>query len=183
MIIILGIPGVGKTSVLDGLKEYTQVNYGTLMFEIASKEYGLKSRDQLRKLDIAKQKAVQKKVAEKLASMGKVLLDTHCMIRTPSGYLPGLPYSLLKELRVEALVLITASPKEIMGRRSKDVSARERDLISESEIGFEIEISKSYLFSYSVITGAPAKVVPNGDNGLVKAVSEIQSVIGGVWPE
>jgi adenylate kinase len=137
MIIILGIPGVGKTSVLTGLEDCKLVNYGTLMFEIASREYGISSRDQIRKLSIAKQKVVQKKVAVQLSKMGKVLLDTHCMIRTPSGYLPGLPYSLLKGLTVDALVLVVEDVGESGGGDCRFLEREaETAVLSRTDEGF-----------------------------------------------
>ncbi|PIU81480.1 adenylate kinase [Candidatus Micrarchaeota archaeon CG06_land_8_20_14_3_00_50_6] len=182
MIIILGIPGVGKTSVLNGLKDFKLVNYGTLMLEIASREYGISGRDQIRRLSIAKQKAVQKKVAGQLSQMSRVLLDTHCMIRTPSGYLPGLPYSLLKGLTVEALVLVIAKPEEIQARRAKD-AARERDNLSVDDIRAEIDMCLNYLAAYSTLAGVPAKVVMNNDGKLESAVAELKAVIAGVWQE
>jgi adenylate kinase len=53
MIIVMGVPGAGKTSVLQGLKtDYQVVNYGNLMLEIEKKEFGVKDRDVMRKLPI-----------------------------------------------------------------------------------------------------------------------------------
>ncbi|PIN82994.1 hypothetical protein COV61_04405 [Candidatus Micrarchaeota archaeon CG11_big_fil_rev_8_21_14_0_20_47_5] len=94
MIIVLGLPGSGKSTVLSLLQDKSckRLNYGSLMFEIAQKEFGISSRDEIRKLTAEKQKKVQAKVGEMLANeKGKVLLDTHCSVSTPSGYLPGLP--------------------------------------------------------------------------------------------
>ncbi len=64
MIIAMGVPGAGKTTVLKGLKgDYKVVNYGDLMLEIEKKEYGIKDRDEMRLLPIEKQKHAQKLVA------------------------------------------------------------------------------------------------------------------------
>ena len=46
MIIAMGVPGAGKTTVLKAAltnnKIYTLVNYGDLMLEIEKKEFGIK---------------------------------------------------------------------------------------------------------------------------------------------
>ncbi len=73
-IILVGIPGVGKTSLLSKRVEIIKnhdksvgvISFGTLMFEIAKKN-GLKDRDELRKLPVTEQHNLQKIVAEKIA--------------------------------------------------------------------------------------------------------------------
>ena len=44
---------------------------------------------------------------------GKVILDTHCSVATPSGYYPGLPFEFLKLWKVEALMYVTADVEEL----------------------------------------------------------------------
>ena len=87
MIIVMGLPGAGKTTVLKGVKsEHKILNYGDIMFEIEKEKYGIKDRDEMRKLPVEKQKEVQKLVSEKLSKeTGKVILDTHCSVNTPGG--------------------------------------------------------------------------------------------------
>ena len=80
MIIVMGLPGVGKSTVLKAAEktEYRLLNYGTLMFEIAKEKFGISHRDDLRKLDPEKQKIVQSEVGDSLSKMkGKLILDTH----------------------------------------------------------------------------------------------------------
>jgi len=67
-IVIVGIPGVGKTTVVTKVfemlnsksKSVSVVSFGNLMFEEALK-YGTKDRDDLRKLSISQQQDLQKK--------------------------------------------------------------------------------------------------------------------------
>ena len=67
-VVITGVPGVGKTTVIDGTKEklkeenidYTSINFGTCMFEVACEQGKVKNRDEMRKLDQAEQKELQK---------------------------------------------------------------------------------------------------------------------------
>ena len=76
MIIVMGLPGAGKSTVLEvaGRHGWQAINYGTKMFEIAQELYGIENRDQLRGLDAQKQKKVQAKVGEELA---KITEDTY----------------------------------------------------------------------------------------------------------
>ena len=91
VIVVTGIPGVGKTTVMKKAAEGMDiqfVTFGTVMVDLA-KEMGLvESRDDMRKLTLEQQKSLQIKSAEKVASMGNVILDTHCTVKTPKGYMP-----------------------------------------------------------------------------------------------
>ena len=98
-VVIVGIPGVGKTSLVTKLVELiTKLNktvgvhsFGTVMLEEAKKN-GIKDRDELRRLSIGKQKELQKMAAEDIAKLQDdvVLIDTHAFISTKSGFYPGL---------------------------------------------------------------------------------------------
>jgi adenylate kinase len=175
MIIALGVPGAGKTTVLKSLKsDYKVVNYGDLMLEIEKKEFGIKDRDEMRKLPIEKQKLAQKLVAEALAKMpGKVILDTHCSVATPSGYYPGLPFEFLKLWKVESLIYVTASVEELKARREND-PMRKRDV---DNIALHDEMNRGYLAAYSAFTGAPAVVIYNHNGKLEEAVAKFQALL------
>ncbi|MFN7990554.1 MAG: adenylate kinase [Candidatus Micrarchaeia archaeon] len=175
MIIAMGVPGAGKTTVLKGLKtDYRIVNYGDLMLEIEKKEFGIKDRDDMRKLPIEKQKLAQRLVAEALAKMdGKVILDTHCSVATPRGYYPGLPFEFLKLWNVEALVYITADVKEISQRRSNDPT-RSRD---SDDIELHDQMNKAYLASYSAFCGAPAVILFNNQGKLEDTIAKVEKLL------
>lgn len=175
MIIVMGLPGAGKTTVLKNLKtDYKIINYGDLMFEIEKEKFGIQNRDEMRKLPIDKQKLAQTLVGEALAKMmGKVILDTHCSVSTPSGYYPGLPYSLLKNIKVDSLVLITADPKDIKKRREADQS-RIRDA---DDIEVHDQMNRSYLAAYSVLSGAPSVIIKNEDGKLNDSINRLQSLL------
>jgi len=175
MIIVMGVPGAGKTSVLNGTKsDYKIVNYGDLMLEIEKKEFGIKDRDDMRKLPIEKQKLAQKLVAEELARMpDKTILDTHCSISTPSGYYPGLPFRFLKLWKVDAFVYVTADVKVIVARRQNDPT-RARDV---DDIALHDEMNKAYLASYSAFMGSPAVIIFNNQGKLEEAVAKLQALL------
>ncbi len=68
------------------------------MLNTAIKEKYVENRDQMRKLPVEKQKELQtlasRRIIEDFSELGNNgigLVDTHAVIKTPSGYLPGLP--------------------------------------------------------------------------------------------
>lgn len=175
MIIAMGLPGAGKTTVLKKAQsDYRILNYGDLMFEIEKEKFGIEHRDEMRKIPIEKQKEVQKLVAERLSQeSGKVVLDTHCAVSTPNGFYPGLPFELLEKLKVDALVLITAGVEEVEKRRANDPS-RKRD---EDDIGLHDQMNKAYLAAYSAFTGAPARIIYNRQGKLDDSVKQLEAIL------
>lgn len=182
-VIVTGIPGTGKTSVLNEAMEVLLregkkaecVNFGDVMLEAAK----VKNRDELRKLPQDKQIEIQKKAAAKIAVMAKkknIFIDTHCTIRTPAGYLPGLPEWVLRALSPNVIVLIEAEPGEIASRRKSD-EARNRDAETEEEIEVHQEINRAAAISYCMLTGATAKIIKNRQNRLIDAVKELVALI------
>jgi len=179
VVILAGVPGVGKTTVMEKVMERKEVNfitYGTVMLEIA-KEMGIRDRDEMRKLSIAKQRELQNLTAERVSKMGDVIIDTHCAIKTPSGYLPGFPYDILKKLNPHLIILIEAEADEILKRRMKDKDIRKRDEESTRDIEEHQIMNRIAAMEYAVITGATVKIVKNNDGMAEKAAEEILGVL------
>jgi len=175
MIIVMGLPGAGKTTVLKGLKtNYRIQNFGDMMLAVEQRMYGIKERDEMRGLPVDKQKAAQQKVYEELAKeRGKLILDTHCSISTPQGFFPGLPFEYLKMLKVDGLVLITADVAEVAARRTSDPT-RIRDV---DDIALHDQMNRAYLAAYSAFTGAPAVVIVNRQGKSEEATARFQSLL------
>lgn len=182
IVVLAGIPGTGSTTVLNKVLEevdYVNINYGNIMFEIASEKGLVESRDDMRKLDPEIQKDVQKKAAERIHEMAQnddVIIDTHCTIKTPKGFLPGLPIWVLEELQPTQFILIEAEPSEIMFRRLND-DTRVRDIEYTDEIDLHQQMSRATAMSYAVQTGCTVAMVQNNDDGLEDAVSEIVDIL------
>jgi adenylate kinase len=184
VIIVVGTPGSGKTTVLaratEGLGSQ-EVNYGDLMLEIAMSEKLVTHRDEMRKLPISKQKKLQNEVVKRLSEMkGRVILNTHAIVSTAAGYLPGLSYEMLRTVKPEQLILVVAPAKDVIRRRKEDTS-RVRDQETAEQIQEIIDINKSYLFAYSAISGAQAAVVENADGKLEKAVEQVRHLLEARW--
>lgn len=178
-VIIVGVPGVGKSTIISNAtatlnKKGTTLNtvvFGSVMFEEA-KKLGINDRDQIRKQTIDVQQRLQNMTADHISSLSDsiVVVDTHLFIKTQSGYYPGLPMSLILKLNPQRLILITANSEEILNRRKND-STRTRDLISDDEIKRDIEVSLSMISSLSILTGAPFEIIYNHDNMIDSATS------------
>jgi adenylate kinase len=173
VIVVTGIPGVGSTTVVKKALEKIEanyVNYGDVMFEIASQRGLVSHRDEIRKLPEDLQRKIQKEAAERIASMGgRVFVDTHCTVRTPRGYLPGLPKWVLETLKPKQIILVEADPEEILRRRISDES-RKREKSPLEDIEEHQEMNRKVAMVYSTLTGAIVTIIKNHDNRLDEAV-------------
>jgi len=185
-IVIVGIPGVGKTSLVTRLVELIRQknksvsvhSYGTVMFEEA-KKMGIKNRDELRMLPIVKQKQLQKMAAEMLSNLSDdvIFIDTHAFISTKAGFYPGLPNYVIQIIQPTNFIAISASPDEIHNRRMKD-GTRERDPISIEDIKKELAVQDAMLSSCSVFSGSPMKVIFNHEGKIEEAAVNVIDAIG-----
>jgi adenylate kinase len=177
-IVVTGVPGVGKSTCMRAASEAKNlkiVNFGDLMFE-AAKEMGVKDRDQMRKMPVEKQREMQRKAAEKLGKMDDIIVDTHATIKTPRGFLPGLPAWVIQKIDPTTIFLVEASPKEIYNRRNKDVS-RARDPDSEEDIKLHQEFNRMAAMSYAALCGATVKLITNADGKVEHAVKEVLAAL------
>jgi len=178
-IVMVGIPGVGKTTLLSKMVEIIKkhdksvlvISFGTLMCEVAKKN-GLSDRDELRKLPVTEQQELQKIAAEKIAAETEqvIIIDTHAFINSPGGYYPGLPENVLKIIKPTNFVSVSAKPEEIYNRRMKD-DTRNRDKITLTNIKKELDIQAGMISACSVITGSPVKFI-NNQEGKIDEISE-----------
>jgi adenylate kinase len=185
--IIVGIPGVGKTTVISRAAELlnqktkaTVVVFGTLMFEEAKKKMGIKHRDEMRRMPVEQQRSLQEMAAQRIAEMKDdiVMVDTHLFINTTEGYYPGLPMRLLSIMKPTNLVMVAADPQEIADRRKADES-RQRDIISAENVQKELDISRVMVASCSILTGAPFAIIMNSDGKVDEAAANIAKVLIG----
>ena len=185
-VVVVGIPGVGKTTIVKRLAEIIKdqnktvkvTNFGTIMFEVA-KENGVEDRDELRKLPITKQKKLQKNTAEKLSKIEDdiIIIDTHAFIRTPEGFNPGLPYYVLKIIEPTHFIIVTAKTEEIYNRRMKD-ETRNRDKVTITTIKKELDIQSAMMSACSILSGSPLTQIQNNEGKLEEAANKIVKAIG-----
>ena len=136
------------------------------------------SRDVADKTD-KKVKEIQEKAAKRIKERSEsenVIVDTHCTINTPSGFLPGLPIWVLNELQPNLFVMIEANPDEIIYRRLND-DTRSRDIERAKDIQLHQEMNRAASMAYATLTGATVKIIENHDNHLPSTVSKLVDVL------
>jgi adenylate kinase len=180
-VVVVGIPGVGKTTVISRTAEIlnqrgTQtavVVFGTMMFEEATK-LGINNRDEMRRQSIEVQRHMQNLAARRIADLKDniVIVDTHLFINTNEGYYPGLPLHLLEVIKPTNIVMVAADPEEIVNRRRID-ETRDRDIESVEEIQYQLDISKVMVATCSVLTGCPFIIIMNTNNKINETASNI----------
>lgn len=178
-VIVTGVPGVGKSSVMDGAakaKGLKVVNYGSVMLDVAKRVAGVKDRDEMRRMPMDINRRVQVEAAEQIYAMGDVIVDTHATIKTPKGYWPGLPVWVLDKLRPDTIVLVEADPTEVHARRSADPS-RARDADTAETIREHQEMNRAAAMAYAALTGATVKIVMNRQGQVERAVEEMLRVL------
>ena len=187
-VVIVGIPGVGKSSVVNKIVETLEksgrspkvVNYGSVMMEQAALIFGVKSRDEMRKLPVEDQRTLQVHAADYISKIesGYLIVDTHLFISTPEGFWPGIPLDVLRALKPTHLILVSASMQEIENRRLNDPS-RNRDKLSREQLSQELDVAKTLLFASSLVCGCPAMIVHN-EEGRVEIAAE--KIINAAFP-
>lgn len=184
-VIVVGIPGVGKTTLVSKIVELLKSkqksvsvhSFGTVMFEEGQKN-GIKDRDELRKLTMEQQQNLQKIAAEKLSRLGDdlVIIDTHAFISTNAGFYPGLPNHVLQIIKPSNFISVSARPEEIYNRRMKDTT-RNRDQVSLESIKKELSVQEAMLSSCSVLSGSPMKTILNAEGKVDEAALAVIEAI------
>jgi adenylate kinase len=188
--VVTGIPGVGKTTVLNELQNLakenkynlTVLNFGTVMNEIMRDLGKEMHRDDMRQQSIEAQKKAQELAASEIANRsarGTTIVDTHMFIRTGSGLWAGLPQNVLQRLAPRLLVLVEADPEQIATRRKNDTD-RKREQALADDIMFDLEWSRAIAASSLVATGAPVKVIRNDTGRQKQAAQELFQTIRSV---
>lgn len=188
-VIIVGIPGVGKTTVISRAAELLRqkghdtsvVIFGSLMLEEQkSTEMKLMNRDEMRKLSVEEQRGLQGKVANRIATMKGdfVIIDTHLLINTDEGYYPGIPLHVLETIKPTNMIMIAAHPHDVLNRRKQDES-RQRDIPTEMDVQNELDVTRVMIACCSVISGSPFLTIMNNNNEIDKAALTIANVLSG----
>ncbi|MCA6213210.1 MULTISPECIES: adenylate kinase [Thermococcus] len=185
VVVITGIPGVGKSTITKlALKrtraKFRVVNFGDIMFEEAVKAKLVTHRDEMRRLSLKVQRELQLKAAQRILEISReepVLLDTHATIKTPLGYMLGFPKEVIEVINPRFVVIIEATPSEILGRRLRDLK-RDRDVETEEQIQRHQDLNRAAAISYAMHSNALIKIIENHeDKGLEEAVNELVKIL------
>ncbi len=188
VVIVTGIPGVGKTTVINTAVDMVKkeqgedvlvLNFGTEMFEVALEKGFVTDRDQLRKMPTAKQRDVQKMAGESIAEKAKsarVIVDTHTLIQTENGFLIGLPEWVVRAISPKTVVLVEADPANIANRRSTD-ETRTRDEQLTEDIRTHQEMCRGAAVTVGTLTGSTARIIKNRDGQVEEAARQLADTL------
>ncbi len=196
VIIALGVPGVGKTTVLKRTVELAKEknikviikNMGDYMLSEAVKHGMVKNRDELRYLKIRQQlelqlyaaKAIIEDVSKELGEGDVLIVDTHAVIKTKYGYWTGIPKPLVEILKPDAFIIVEANVDEIISRQLRDTSRYRADFAKPEIVRELMELTRRNAYSAALFTSSLVKIVVNREGEADKAAKEVLSVIEGI---
>jgi adenylate kinase len=172
--VVSGVPGVGSSRVTETAvgsldERYELINFGDVMLEEAlGSGYDVRSRDDLAELSPTETRRLQRRAAEYVAGLAGdpdtyVVLNTHLVVNTGDGFLPGLPPEVLSELDPDVFVLVEADPETIRERREGS-DYRSYPVDDHLGIEFQQSMSRTAAFAYSSSRCVPIRLVENTDS-------------------
>jgi len=193
---VVGLPGVGKSTVLSiAVKELEKrgyhvelVNFGDFMFEAMKRAGLVSSRDEIRRYRFREQKRYQiqaakdivkhfSEVASKSDKPVIGLVDTHAVIKTVAGFWPGLPKYVIEELNPDVIIVIEATPEEIVSRASKDRTRYRADYLDINLIRELLNLNRVYAISSATHVGASVVFVENREGKPEEAAKKVVEVL------
>ncbi len=160
---VVGVPGVGKTSLCRRASEslgYNYVNYGELMLGLASEKDLAYNLPELFKLDINIQHEIWRAAALKIKDKCNVLVDLHGIDHSELGYILSLPIEILKP---DIIVVIESSYDNILLRRQKDILEKQRIIESFKVFNEHKNILRIAMAVCSVILGCNLLILNNNE--------------------
>ncbi|ESQ26073.1 MAG: Archaeal adenylate kinase [uncultured Acidilobus sp. OSP8] len=193
VVVVTGVPGVGKTTVLSIAEKKARergiklkvLNFGDFMLNKAVAEGLLKDRDEIRRASLRQQlelqsyaaKAMVEEASRELGTDGFLIIDTHAVVRTPVGLLPGLPKHVVDELKPDAIVLIEADPREVAARQQKDTTRYRADFGGEEGVKLLMEQARMAAFSSATLYGSIVTTIINREGKAEEAAEELLRVL------
>jgi adenylate kinase len=160
--IVVGVPGVGKTSLCQAISYelgYHYINYGELMLEIANKDNLALTLEDMLQLEPKLQFHIWKSAALSVQNLENVLIDLHGVDLTRDGYLISLPFEIIPP---EIIIIIEASYDEIIRRRTSDIS-KNRVLEEYKTINEHMSLLKYSMATITAILGSNLVILKNDD--------------------
>lgn len=166
--IIVGLSGVGKSTVIEEAmllsnKDYKVINYGDRMLETAKEQDLVDSRDEMKNLEQDTYREIQMDAAESIVEDAEdedVIVDTHAAIKSPYGFIPGLPKWTVENLDPEKIIIVDASAKQIF-KRSQGDDDRDREHDSVEDVQLYRNVAREMAATGAVMTGAYLQVIEN----------------------
>jgi adenylate kinase len=193
VVIVTGVPGVGKTTVLSEFKKKAEeeglrvkiVNFGTYMLDTAVKEGIVDDRDKIRTLPLRRQlelqrlaaQAIIRDAAKELGDDGILIVDTHALVKTVAGYWPGLPRHVLDELKPDMIAVIEASPEEIIARQARDKTRYRADIGGVEGVRRFLENARAASIASAVHYASTVAIIENREGKADEAASQLLELV------
>ena len=156
------------------MEKFQVISFGTEMLKIAKKKGLVENRDQMRNLSHALQNELQIETSKIIVEKeSNILLDTHCAIKTPGGYMTGMTDQMLEILHPMAIILVDAHEVEIAGRRKLDKNRVTRTMEDFDDIKLHKKMNRSFAVSFAQKSNALLKVIQNHTGEFDKCVKGI----------
>lgn len=158
--VVVGVPGVGKTSLCEAVSRqlgYHYINYGELMLRIAIKRELSHSLEDMLQLKPQLQYEIWKKAALSIQDAKNVLIDLHGVDLTIDGYLISLPFEFIPP---EIIIIIEASYDEILDRRTRDIT-KTRVIENYKKIEEHMSLLKYSMTTINAFLGSNIVVLKN----------------------
>ncbi|MEM0105641.1 MAG: adenylate kinase [Zestosphaera sp.] len=200
VVVVVGVAGVGKSTVLHHARKFLEgdgylvetLNYGDFMLKFAIERGMVSSRDELRRLPLIEQKRIQNLVAKEIrkyidALAGKhpegrvaVFIDTHAAIKTATGFWPGLPEYVVKELMPDSIIVVEADPEIIVQRQVRDSSRVRSDYSNVSVVKEIMNFIRMFSISSATLVGASVNVILNEEGKAEDAGRSLAEIVKGI---
>lgn len=158
---VVGVPGVGKTSLCRIASEslgYNYVNYGRLMLQVAGERNLAYNLSELFQLDIAIQEEIWRSAAYIVKDQYNVLLDLHGIDRFKWGYFFSLPIEILEP---DIIIIVESSYDDVLIRRQNDNERKKRLLEDYNVFTDHKNILRVSMAVCSVIFGSYLVILEN----------------------
>jgi adenylate kinase len=168
LILVMGLSGVGKTTIIRGLSgkldgSWLSYNFGEAMEELGRSSGRVQENESVMSLEKELHASLQQETARYLAGLSlanNLIIDTHGMIETSMGLMPGFTAQLLNILSPERIVLIEAPSEQIIYRRVCDSRKRRTDVTAEFVDKLQ-SVSLQFAVTYSCLSGALLNIIEN----------------------
>ncbi len=177
VVIVTGVPGVGKTTVLEKLSGIAEergmkikiVNFGSYMLRYAIREGIVSDRDEMRHLPLRKQLELQRLAARSIieeasSELGEndyLIIDTHALVKTAAGYWPGLPRHVIDELKPDMIAVIEADPEAIAARQERDKTRKRSDIGGVEGVRRLMEYARAASFASATYYASTVAIIEN----------------------
>jgi adenylate kinase len=163
--VVCGQSGVGKSTVIakvaEGRDDLTILNFGERILAMALRRGVLSNPGDMASLGPETLSRLQMDASRHIHELGgEVILDMHLTVKTPMGFIAGMPKVVMDTLQPALIVLLEADPYEILKRRMTGKSDLDADE-SLKDIQERADFDRAAAISIAIDLGIPIKILKN----------------------